>query len=76
MSMYHALKISVLITSVLSVSSCTDHPLIQKNGRISSFNDIEQQNLLNHVELFIEFLEQHRHLITDKKIFGISEVAA
>jgi hypothetical protein len=43
MSMYHALKISVLITSVLSVSSCTDHPLIQKNGRISSFNDIEQQ---------------------------------
>lgn len=41
-----------------------------------TFNEIEQQNLLNHVERFIEFLEQHRHLITDKKIFGLNEVAA
>lgn len=40
-----------------------------------TFNDIEQQSLLNHVERFIEFLEQHRHLITDKKIFAIEEVA-
>ncbi len=43
MPVNHVLKISVLITSVLSVLSCTDRPLIQKNGRISSFRDIEQQ---------------------------------
>lgn len=33
-------------------------------------------NLIEHCERFICFLEQHRHLITDKKIFAIEEVAA
>lgn len=43
MLMNHVLKISVLITSVVSALSCTDRPFIQKNGRISSFRGIEKQ---------------------------------
>lgn len=39
-----------------------------------TFNEIEQQNLLNHVERFIEFLEAHRHLITDTRIFAVNQI--
>lgn len=35
-----------------------------------TFNENEKQKLLNHVERFIEFLEAHRHLITDTRIFA------
>lgn len=37
------------------------------------YTEKSEQELLNKAERFIDFIENHRHLITDKKIFNYAE---